>query len=102
MVVDIPFRPMFKDSMLAGVKVCTCRTRRMGEPGDTFQIFGATFILTNVAYCLLGHVADHYYQKEGFRRPEDFIVCWNDIHPRKTFSAGQMVWLHTFERLPDD
>lgn len=97
MSIDIPFRPSFRDPMLADVKVCTARTRRMGEPGDTFDAFGATFELRSVEDISLYEVS-LLWKEEGCTSREHFIAVWNGIHKRKPYSDSQRVYLHRFKK----
>lgn len=96
MLIKIPFKPFFKEPMLSGVKVCTARTKRMGEPGDTFEAFGAIFELVTVHQVFLESVS-HLWRDEGCRSREHFIEVWNGIHPRSGYSDQQRVWLHRFK-----
>ena len=95
-IVKIPFRPAFREPLLSGVKVCTARTKRMGQPGDTFEAFGATFELKSVSEELLAYVADLWMQ-EGCTSREHFIEVWNGIHPRTGYHPQQEVFLHRFK-----
>jgi len=98
MKVKIPFKSYFKDAMLSGKKTMTSRTKRYGQKGDTFDIFGATFKITNVMQCSLMLVANEYYLDEGCNSSTDFVDVWKQIHPRKGFQSSQMVWVHVFEK----
>lgn len=98
--VKIPFRQEFRDVMLSGEKTMTSRTKRYGNMGDTFKIFGVTFQLTKQPWKMyLGVVAYLFYTKEGLDSEDEFIAVWNEIHPRKGFDPEQQVWAHTFKRI---
>lgn len=98
--VRIPFRPGFKESMLTGVKVMTCRPKRMGNPGDTFEAFGARFVLTHVMRMRLGYVIADCFVQEGCVSVQDLINVWNNIHPGTGVGNGdQVVWAHCFRRV---
>lgn len=95
--ITIPFLPEWKDKMLAGIKTHTCRSEAYGQPGDRFQIFGATFELIAVWQTTLADVAMHYYKQEGCDSPEDYIAVWNKIHKRRGYVATDIKWLHKFK-----
>lgn len=97
-LITIRFKPYFRDPMLAGVKVCTARTSRMGEPGDVFEAFGSTFELTAVSEEALYYVADLWYQ-EGCTSREHFLEVWQEIHPRAGYRSTQIVFLHRFQKV---
>lgn len=96
--VAIKFKPFFKAPMLAGVKVCTARTKRMGETGDTFEAFGATFQVKSVTEESLHYVADLWHQ-EGCTSHEHFIEVWKEIHPVVGYRPTQSVYLHRFKKV---
>ena len=95
MKVKIPFKAEFKDRILSGRKTCTSRTKKYGEVGDTFDAFGAEFILDKVLRVNLNFVAYNFYKEEGFEAPAQFIVCWNKIHPN-LWDNQLLVWVHFF------
>ena len=80
--------------MLSGEKDCTSRPRRYGVEGDTFEAFGATFVLTAVERHPLDKVAIRFYRREGCDSPEAFQRVWVGLHPRKGWVADQEVWTH--------
>lgn len=96
--IVIRFKPFFKEPMLSGVKVCTARTLRMGQPGDQFQAFGAAFELRSVEEVALYTVSTSWLE-EGCRSREHFIEVWNEIHPVRRYSDSQRVYLHWFKKV---
>lgn len=101
MNVNIPFKPFFKEPMLSGVKVCTARTKRMGEPGDTFEAFGATFEILSINEVRLYEVAS-LWKDEGCASEEHFKEVWRSIHPRVGYDDHQIVKLHRFRKVSHD
>ena len=85
--------------MLNGQKTMTSRTRRYGNVGDTFEVFGATFHLTKIGRMTLKLIASKYYSEEGCQLPAEFIHIWKQIHPRKGFVPNQVVYTHVFKRI---
>lgn len=97
--ITIPFRPFFRAPMLEGVKVMTCRTKRLGDPGDTFEAFGASFRLTHVMRMRLGYVISDCFVQEGCRSVQELTDVWTGIHPGKGVDPEQIVWAHCFRRM---
>ena len=97
--IDIPFRDDFKGLMLRDLKTCTSRNKRYGDPGDTFEAFGATFKLTQQDRWALKNVALVLYREEGCTSPDHFIAVWKKIHPRAGWTPEKLVWVHYFKRV---
>lgn len=97
--VKIPFHDEFRYRLLTGLKTATTRTRKFGNPGDTFPAYGTTFKIIMVIICNLSLVKLDYYRQEGFGAPAEFVECWKDIHPRNGWIPSQVVYLHLFERI---
>lgn len=97
--VDIKFRLFFERVMLDGFKTMTCRSRKYGEPGDTFNIFNATFQFTHVMRMRLGYVATDCFEQEGCPSVQAFMEVWSGIHPVKGFDKEEIVWAHCFKRV---
>lgn len=94
----IPFR---KDMMLAiceGRKRMTSRNSRYPLGTHMYCQHGWDLIIqvTDVKRMRLGNVAQQHFKDEGFDSPAAFIDVWNEIHPKKRYSAIQTVWVHTF------
>ena len=97
--IQIPFLPQFEPVMLSGQKTMTARTKRYGNPGDTFPAFGASFQIMSIAKIQLCDVAWEHHTEEGFPTVIDFIECWKKLHPRKGYIPKQKVYAHTFKKL---
>ena len=100
MKVKIPFKARFEDPLLEGTKTLTSRTKPMGKIGDTFEAFGAEFVITDVFKSAL-YIVSNFWDREGCSSKEDFVEVWNQIHPRKGFVPMQVVWVHVFEKLEE-
>lgn len=96
MRVTIPFRPFFRTPMLTGVKTMTCRTKRMGSVGDTFEAFWVTFELTHVMRMRLGDVFTDCFRQEGCTSAQELKDVWKAIHPRAEIDENRIVWAHCF------
>lgn len=95
--IDIPFLPRFEKPMFAGTKTATSRSKRYGYPGDWFEAFGRTFILTEVIKTKLYRIAHEFYAEEGFTSPKGFIDVWEHLHPRLRYNPSTYVYLHRFQ-----
>ena len=96
MKINALFWEHFKTPMLAGIKVMTCRTRRMGDPGDTFAAFGCEFVLTHVMRMPFGYVLADCFEQEGCQSVQELTDIWKAIHSLKKVDPGQIVWAHCF------
>lgn len=97
--ITIPFKEQFKQALLDGQKTMTSRTKKYGKPGDTFSIYGGTFVIKHIEKKSLRDVAEQHYAEEGVDTPEAFRNVWIRLHPIKGFDAEQDVYVHTFERI---
>lgn len=93
---SIPFQQMWETPMLMGTKVCTSRTKRYGNRGDFFEVFGKIFVLRGVEELPLDWVANLLYKAEGVTDPGAFVGVWNTIHPNKGYVPKQRVYVHYF------
>ena len=93
---EIPFLEEFREDVIKGKKTFTTRSKRYGEPGDTFDAFGRTFKLINVNKRTLRFVRDYLYGVEGCSSPEEFERVWVKIHPRRGFVPDDKKWVHSF------
>lgn len=97
-IIQIRFRPFFKAPLLAGVKVCTARTKRKGASGDRFMAFETWFELKSVTEVPLHVVADIWAQ-EGCASRDHFLEVWNGIHPGVGYQPEEVVYLHRFKKM---
>lgn len=97
MMIDIPFLPDWKQSMLNGIKTHTCRSKAYGKSGDRFKKWGAVFELISVQRMQLKQVAEEFHQQEGCHTPYEFVRVWNKIHPRRLFIGTDVKFLHEFK-----
>ena len=103
--VEIPFNSdekwCFEAKMKDGRKFMTTRSKKYGEPGDIFEAFGEGFVIVKILPTPLRHVAAVFYKGEGFDTSKEFIQCWNELHPRKTFEKDEAAikFVHVFHRV---
>lgn len=101
--IEIPFREDMALAVTSGRKVCTTRSDRYGDVGDTFKVrweaIETRLVLTHVERKTLSYVATFLHDPEGFETAREFIGIWNEIHPRKGFDPQALKWVHWFERV---
>ena len=96
---SVPFLQEFETPIRSGFKTATTRNSRYGNPGEMTEAFDMTLLITHVVKVPLSVVAFHFYREEGFKSPNEFIKCWDKLHPRKGYSDNQQVFLHLFVRV---
>mgnify|MGYP001568902042 CR=1 FL=1 len=99
MEVVIQFHPRFTTPMLDGVKILTARHERKGVAGDTFQAFGAWFILRAVFQWPLGDLKRYWWRQEGCESPDHFKAVWTSLHPDAPYDSHTIVWVHQFQKV---
>ncbi len=99
-MIEIPFRPHFREDLLCGKKTCTARNKKYGQRGEAFKAFGELFQITKIQRLPLSNVKGRLFLQEGCESPEHFQRIWEEIHPRKGFDPLQEVWVHFFRRVP--
>jgi hypothetical protein len=97
--IDIQFSDEMAEAALNGQKICTTRSERKGEIGDTFQILGAKFILIDIwPATWITYVRDDLYRLEGCESPEEFERIWRALH-RGRFKTNKDYVIHFFGRI---
>lgn len=99
-LIEAKFLPAWKDKMLAGEKIATCRYRMLGQVGDRFSQYGANFEFTKIEQIQLSEVRDRFYKEEGCLSLEEFVEVWKKIYRR--WDPLKLVYLHHFRRVTDD
>ena len=94
--IKIPFNAWSKSRFITHGKSATSRTKIYGKIGDTFEVDGKIYELTDIQAQKLYIVANVYFNREGCNSPEEFIDVWNDIHPKKKYNSEAVVYLHLF------
>lgn len=101
--VQIPFMAELEQKLAKDKVVMTSRTRRYGDPGDTFTIGYQDkpykFKILGVVRLELEVIARDFHHEHGFETPKDYRIAWKQLHPRKGFIGNQLVTTHIFRRL---
>lgn len=100
-VIEIPFLPEFEGDLRRGYKTATTRSKRYAKTGEEFKAVGERFYVRACFKLPLWVVALWFYRQEGFDCSQEFIECWNKIHPVKQYVSDphRLVWLHLFRRV---
>jgi len=96
--IAIPFKERFIMPMADGIKTRTWRTRRYGEPGDTFRNGASRYELIVVERAVMGSVPV-YWHEEGFIGPQDAIETLKEIFPQNGYQPDRMGWAHWFKKV---
>jgi hypothetical protein len=96
--VKIPFLERFREPMLNGAKYMTTRTKKYGDVGDTFEAFGAVFVIEGLDKLPLAWIVDAW-KAEGCQSKDDFLNVWRQIHPNRTVDLKEKFWVHYFRKL---
>lgn len=99
MHINLSFLEDFRPAMLEERKTATSRTRKYGSPGDTFAVFGATFVIVEVFQQRLSEVKNELYKAEGCPTPAAFECIYTRLHPRVGFQPDKVVYVHIFKRI---
>lgn len=98
-LVDMPMNEWSRAALADRSKVATSRTKKVGEPGDYFEVDGTFYVITHVIKLPLHVIATQFYEEEGAESPGEFKQVWKNIHYRKGFVEDQEVYLHLFRPL---
>lgn len=96
MEIEIPFNIWSKNRISKQTKKATSRYKKYGNVGDTFIVDGFKYKLELIIKVPLWFIAEDLYRTEGANSKEEFIMIWEEIHPRKGFAPFDEVWYHHF------
>ncbi len=83
--------------VLEGKKTATRRNGRYADPGETFELQGKTFQVTQVYAQTLGEMTDSHAQQEGYDNMEGYKNYILSLHPGMPFLPHMQVWVHEFK-----
>lgn len=81
----------------AGMKTQQRRNGIYGLPGETFDLEGMTFVVTDLTRQRLGDMTDGHAQAEGYPNLEMYKDIILKMHAGMTWNADSLVWVHSFE-----
>src|SRR5699024_4010272 len=80
-----------------GDKTAIRRQKRFADVGDTFELAGSTYEITNVYQQQLKDVTEEDAQKEGFADLEAYKESITSIHEEAVWMPKLTVWVHEFK-----
>lgn len=85
----------------AGKKTQQRRNGVYGYPGETFELDGMTFVVTDLRQQRLGDMTDADASAEGYPNLEMYRDLILRMHAGMTWNPDSMVWVHTFQAKQD-
>ena len=85
----------------AGTKTQQRRDGIYGLPGETFELEGMTFIVTDLTRQRLGDMTDEHAHAEGYPNLEVYKDIILKMHAGMTWNADSLVWVHSFAAQTD-
>lgn len=95
-IIKIPFNEWSMERLASGQKTCTTRSKRYGNPGDTFYAGKSLHKIKEVLQFPLWFVRDFLWYQEGAKSPEEFVKIWCGIHPREGLKEEKIGYTHFF------
>ncbi len=86
----------------AGIKTQQRRNGIYGYPGETFELEGMTFVVTDLTLQRLGDMTDADAQAEGYPNREMYKDIILKMHAGMTWNTDSQAWVHTFAAKTDN
>src|SRR4051812_37821454 len=83
--------------VLEGKKTATRRNGRYADIGETFELSGKMFQVTNVYTQTLGEMTDKDVQSEGYPDMDTYRSYITSLHPGMPFLPHMRVIVHEFK-----
>jgi hypothetical protein len=80
----------------AGIKTQQRRDGVYGWPGETFDLDGMTFVVTDLKRQRLGDMTDADAKAEGYPNLETYRDIILKMHAGMTWNPDSLVWVHCF------
>jgi len=90
--------PIMVQAALAGQKTQQRRDGVYAYPGETFELDGVTFIMTDLKRETLGDMDDASAQAEGYPSLEAYKHLILNMHKGMDWQEDAPVWVHCFAR----
>jgi hypothetical protein len=85
----------------AGTKTQQRRDGVYGFPGETFDLEGETFVVTDLSRQKIGDMTDADAHAEGYPNLEVYKQIILSMHAGMTWNPESLVWVHTFSAKTD-
>ncbi len=90
--------PKLVQAALAGQKTQQRRDGVYAYPGETFELDGVSFVVTDLRRERLGDMGDAGAQAEGYPSLEMYKNLILSMHKGMSWEDDAMVWVHCFKR----
>lgn len=95
-------QPRLIEAVKKGMKTQQRRDGVYGWPGETFELDGMTFVITDLQRQRLGDMTDEDAKAEGFPGLESYKDIILKMHAGMTWSDDSLVWVHSFAARKED
>ncbi|GAX90454.1 ASCH domain-containing protein [Effusibacillus lacus] len=85
--------------VLTGEKTAQRRNGRYADPGETWEVEGRKFEVTEVYQQSLGEMTDEHARMEGYKDLEAYKQSILSIHPGMPWVPAMKVWVHEFREV---
>ncbi len=90
--------PKLVEAALSGVKTQQRRDGVYGYPGETFELEGTQFTVTDLLRKTLGDMTDDDAIAEGYPNLEAYKALLLRMHPGMEWDNSHKLWVHCFEK----
>lgn len=94
-------QPRMVEAVKSGKKTQQRRDGVYGWPGETFDLDGTTFIITDLKRQRIGDMTDQDAKAEGFPSLEMYKDIILKMHAGMTWNEDGLVWVHSFSEMKD-
>ena len=89
-------QPRLVEAVKAGMKTQQRRDGVYGWPGETFDLDGMVFVISDLQRQRLGDMTDADAKAEGYPSLESYKDIILRMHAGMTWDAESLVWVHSF------
>jgi len=90
--------PKLVEAVLAGKKTEQRRDGVYAYPGETFELNGVTFVVTDLKRQTLAEMTDTDARAEGYPSLAMYKSLILSMHKGMVWSGDALVWVHCFKR----
>ncbi|HHA19022.1 MAG: ASCH domain-containing protein [Gammaproteobacteria bacterium] len=90
--------PKLVEAALSGSKTEQRRDGIYAYPGETFELDGIQFTVTDLERKTLGDMTDSEAQAEGYPSMEAYKALILRMHAGMVWDESHLVWVHKFEK----
>jgi N4-acetylcytidine amidohydrolase len=92
--------PKLVAAAIAGVKTQQRRHGVYGLPGETFELEGVRFVMTDLHRQSLGDMTEEHAKAEGYDDLESYRNIILNMHAGMVWNDEGLAWVHSFVRQP--